>query len=199
MTTFSEIQINGTPIDWTYWSDKKLSPKESAYLANRIDPLNIENISVPKDIQNNINRLERDLKDKPNLTLDELCLFLGEDAPLRMVEVSKSHLTNQRQEFINAQDSENISTEDQLRKIVDDEHQIKSKRQLAAIELIINAKGWLNSGIPTGDKETIKILCNESHPNLFDHDTSFDNAWKVRDKTRLRMSDHASFSFRGKQ
>jgi hypothetical protein len=76
---------------------------------------------------------------------------------------------------------------------------LKSEKQIIAILKAIKIKQWQPLEIPDGGKGTIKQICENDYPKIFDCTSSFDEAWRKRDKTLIRMANHASYSKRGKQ
>jgi len=79
----------------------------------------------------------------------------------------------------------------------DDSRLTKGERQRRAILATVAVKQWDAMRIPDGGKGTLKELCALEYPDLFDGDTSFDNAWKAGLKNYWQMANHASYSRRG--
>ena len=101
LATFSERVLNGEPIKWADWAElKNITPAQAAKLANRIDPIGwpenkCELGEIPKDIQILIRRIEQQLSDKKqNFTLKELHDFLGDEAPVGLIEQVSSKNIN---------------------------------------------------------------------------------------------------------
>ena len=101
LATFSERVLNGEPIKWADWAElKNITPAQAAKLANRIDPIGwpenkCELGEIPKDIQILIRRIEQQLYDKKqNFTLKELHDFLGDEAPVGLIEQVSSKNIN---------------------------------------------------------------------------------------------------------
>ena len=101
LATFSERVLNGEPIKWADWAElKNITPAQAAKLANRIDPIDWPNNQcklgeIPKDIQILIRRIEQQLSDKKqNFTLKELHDFLGDEAPVGLIEQVSSKNIN---------------------------------------------------------------------------------------------------------
>ena len=89
---FSEIQINGEPIDWDLYRLSSFTPKQGAKLAYRIDPLKTKKSDdvkhIQKELQEYITRLELRLASiSPSWTLTDLAIFLGDDAPEGMIDI----------------------------------------------------------------------------------------------------------------
>jgi hypothetical protein len=74
----------------------------------------------------------------------------------------------------------------------------KLQKQQKAILAACELKKYDPLAIPDGGKGSLKMICEADHADLFDGDTSFDNAWKAS-KTIFRMANHASYSKRGKE
>jgi len=74
----------------------------------------------------------------------------------------------------------------------------KLEKQQGAILKVINQKGFKPLEIPDCEKGTIRLICEAEHKELFDGETSFDNAWKAS-KHLFRMANHASYAKRSKQ
>ena len=101
LATFSERVLNGEPIKWADWAElKNITPAQAAKLANRIEPIGwpenkCELGEIPKDIQILIRRIEQQLYDKKqNFTLKELHDFLGDEAPVGLIEQVSSKNIN---------------------------------------------------------------------------------------------------------
>ncbi len=97
-STFSEIRINGYPVDWGYWYIlQNITPTYGAALAYRIDPLKTKKSddvkAIQKELQEHITRLELRLASiSPSWTLTDLVIFLGDDAPEGMLYQVRTQL-----------------------------------------------------------------------------------------------------------
>ena len=97
-STFSEVRINGFPVDWGYWYIlQNIPPAYGAALAYRIDPLKTkksDNVkAIQKELQEHITRLELRLASiSPSWTLTKLIIFLGDDAPEGMLYQVRTQL-----------------------------------------------------------------------------------------------------------
>ncbi|MGZ8250563.1 MAG: hypothetical protein ACXWUF_21290, partial [Methylomagnum sp.] len=70
------------------------------------------------------------------------------------------------------------------------------EKQRQAILDVCKSKKYDPMKIPDGGKGILKKICETDYPDLFDGETSFDNAWKTSKKL-FRMANHASYSRRG--
>ncbi|MGJ0487012.1 MAG: hypothetical protein ACR65R_21095 [Methylomicrobium sp.] len=73
----------------------------------------------------------------------------------------------------------------------------KLEKQRCAILEVCNIKEYRPLAVPDGGKVTLRQICEAHYPDLFDGETSFENAWKASKKL-FRMANHASFSKRGR-
>jgi hypothetical protein len=71
------------------------------------------------------------------------------------------------------------------------------KQRIAILEAIRN-KGYDPMNIPDGGKSVLRGICEHDYPEIFDADTSFDSCWRQGTGTVWEMTNHASYSKRGK-
>lgn len=74
----------------------------------------------------------------------------------------------------------------------------KSEKQISAILEAIRSKGLNPMEIPDGGKSSLRDECRRVRPDLFDSDSSFDNAWKKGSKESFMMANHYGYAKRGK-
>lgn len=78
------------------------------------------------------------------------------------------------------------------------EYKTKLHLQQDAILAVIKLKTYDPMNIPSGHKGTIKDICKQDYPYLFEGDSTFDTAWKSQNGKLWMLEDHHSFSHRGK-
>ena len=164
-TKFSEIQINGEPIDWDLYRLSSFTPKQGAKLAYRIDPLKTKKSDDVKHIQaefqDPIRRLTFRLAGiSPVWTLDDLVDFLGDDAPEGMIDV------------VSRQPKASVG---------------KIPVRPAQIEAICKTAGELGykdlQAIPVTGKAAIKKECLKDAKSFTG--SGFDHAWKEASKQNV--------------
>jgi hypothetical protein len=99
-------------------------------------------------------------------------------------------------ENINKNESANLKAE-AVTIDISDPNLLKLQKQQAAILEACKTKKYNPLAIPDGGKGLLQKICEHDYPDVFDHDTSFDNAWK-ESKSLFRMANYASFAKRGK-
>lgn len=80
--------------------------------------------------------------------------------------------------------------------ILDDKTLTKSEKQTKAMLTVAKKLNYNPDSIPDGGKTKMKEQCQQDYPDLFDGDTSFDNAWKKKNSP-FQMKNHASYSKNG--
>jgi len=73
----------------------------------------------------------------------------------------------------------------------------KLEKQQKAISESIKKRKFNPMQIPDGGKGILKQICESDYSDLFDGDSSFDNAWK-KSRSLFRMANHSSYAKRGR-
>lgn len=176
-----EREFNGL-VNWDYWVNQDIAPVEAAYLLYSVRPDYLTpEMKEEKELPIDISKIARELNHvrkiagKPSTwRLAELVDEFGErNLNVRMVDAVKS-----------------ASQSLKAPPVVD--NRLKSEKQHDAILAVINQIGLDHMKIPVGKKGTIETICCAEYPDIFDCNTSFDNAWKKGCGRKFSMVNHVA-------